>query len=543
MSAITKQVKQPDFELSATWNGRANPEVVYRDTATGEIHIERFDLASSKARDRFVEALGEGVNADAAGEALKALQLETPRTSGAPAPSGQGQALVRETDEPWPEPVDGAALLDGVAGFVLRFVSMPAAQADMLALWIVGAHATEAAYHFPYLAITAPEKQCGKSTCLTVVGRLCPRPIMASNVTPSALFRTIETIEPTLLLDEVETFLRSDNEELRGILNAGHNRDTAYVIRNVGEDHTPAKFATFCPKAMTCIGDLPGTIADRALPLQLQRRARTAAGEKWRPQMQPAVAALADRLRREATRWASDNLDTLRDAAPASPEALTEREADNWHLLFSIADAAGGTWPGRAREAASLLANPDDGRQSTAVELLVDIRAWFESHPDDAEIEGKDLVEHLLTLDGRPWPEWRQGRPISQTGVARLLRPFGIKSGKMHHIRGPRGYARAGFADPFERYLTPLHRPEPECSTCDFPRVEQPTADAATDYGVCSTSNAKIGGSRGGEKVKESEGQQCPNAGCSATTEKTRRGMFRCRTCSPSAFAPAGSVS
>lgn len=44
--------------------------------------------------------------------------------------------------------------------------------------------------------------------------------------------------KPTMLIDEADTFL-CDNDELRGVLNTGHTRATAYVIRTVGEDHEP----------------------------------------------------------------------------------------------------------------------------------------------------------------------------------------------------------------------------------------------------------------------------------------------------------------
>jgi hypothetical protein len=46
------------------------------------------------------------------------------------------------------------------------------------------------------------------------------------------LFRYIEEVRPTLLIDEADSFVK-DNEEMRGILNSGHTKAAAYVIRNV----------------------------------------------------------------------------------------------------------------------------------------------------------------------------------------------------------------------------------------------------------------------------------------------------------------------
>ena len=72
------------------------------------------------------------------------------------------------------------------------------------------------------LAFTSPEKRCGKTTALDAVGLVACRPLVTANVTAAAIFRTIEAAGPTLLIDEADTFLR-DNEDLRGILNAGQS--------------------------------------------------------------------------------------------------------------------------------------------------------------------------------------------------------------------------------------------------------------------------------------------------------------------------------
>src|SRR4029453_223767 len=112
---------------------------------------------------------------------------------------------------------------------------------------------------------------CGKTVLLIVLGALVPRRMFAANVTPAVLFRTIEKFSPTLLIDEADTFIR-DNDELRGVLNSGHTRTTATVIRAVGDDHDPRAFSTWCPKAIALIGSLPGTLSDRSIEIGMRRR-------------------------------------------------------------------------------------------------------------------------------------------------------------------------------------------------------------------------------------------------------------------------------
>ena len=78
----------------------------------------------------------------------------------------------------------------------------------------------------------------------------CPRTALASNISPAAIFRYVEASHPTLLIDEAETFV-TGKDEVRGILNSGHTRDTANIIRLVGEKkYEPKEFSTWSAKAI-----------------------------------------------------------------------------------------------------------------------------------------------------------------------------------------------------------------------------------------------------------------------------------------------------
>jgi putative DNA primase/helicase len=124
-------------------------------------------------------------------------------------------------------------------------------------------------------------------------------------------------VGPTLLIDEADTFL-AGNEELRGILNAGHNRAYAYVLRAVGEDYEPKQFRVWAPKAIAKIGRLPPTLHSRAIQIKLQRKRID----------ENVVALRADRLghleplRRQAARWIIDNSMSLKASEPEVPENL-----------------------------------------------------------------------------------------------------------------------------------------------------------------------------------------------------------------------------
>lgn len=354
-----------------------------------------------------------------------------------------------ETPEPWPEPVDGTALLGELDRTFARFVVLPPGAATAAALWVIHTFAIDAARMSPFLTITSPEKRCGKTTLLSVVAALVHRPLPASNVSPPALFRSIAKWKPTLLLDEAETFF-GDKDALRGILNAGHRRGMSYTLRCVGDDYEPQAFNVFGAKAVALIGTLSSTLADRSIELRLRRRKRTEPVERLRRQLdgQPIK-----QLRRQCVRWVADNIETLKSIEPTLPEDLHDRATDNWEPLLCIADIAGGSWPQRARGAAHELSRDTDD-ETTSTMLLVDIRGYFVENPAAEHVPSKDLVTYLTKKEQRPWPEWRRGKPITPQGVAGLLKPFGIEPAQIRvGSINVRGYRRQAFEDVWSRYL------------------------------------------------------------------------------------------
>ena len=147
----------------------------------------------------------------------------------------QGRALELSSPEPWPDPVDGNALLSEISALLTHYVVMSRAAADATSLWVLHTHLIEAADITPRLAIKSPEKRCGKTTLLMIISHLAARALTTSNISPAALFRTMESAKPTLLIDEADTFVAM-SDELRGIINSGHTRATAFVVRTEGED-------------------------------------------------------------------------------------------------------------------------------------------------------------------------------------------------------------------------------------------------------------------------------------------------------------------
>jgi putative DNA primase/helicase len=371
--------------------------------------------------------------------------------------------------EPWPEAVHGAALLDELAAVFARHVVLPKHGATALALWDLHTWCLEATDTSPFLILKSPERRCGKTTVLTLLHFLAPRSELACNISPAAVFRYIEAVHPTLLVDEADSFVRG-SEELRGVLNSGHTRSGAHVIRCVlvGDRYEVRRFSTWAPKAVASIGGLAGTLEDRSviLPMQRKRREQTVARLRSRDNAELA------RLRSMAARWAHDNLEALSaaDATTDVPAQLNDRAADNWRPLLAIADLAGGDWPKRAREAALALSGADEPN-SLGTQLLGDIKTAF--RPDEHALTTRDLIDRLIADPERPWADYRRGKPLSPKQLGRLLAPFRIASETVHPAgeAHAKGYVRARFDEAWAVYL--------------------PSADAGSEAGFEGADEAK----------------------------------------------------
>jgi hypothetical protein len=204
------------------------------------------------------------------------------------------------------EPVDGAALLDELAGMIHRYVVLAREQADAVALWVAHTHALEAASATPYLSITSPEKRSGKTRLLEVLELLAARPWLTGRVTPAVLVRKVDRDRPTLLLDESDAAFKGSQEyaeALRAVLNTGHRRGgVASLCVKSGGDFDLRDFGTYGPKAIAGIGRLPDTVADRAIIISLKRRAPTEPIERFRRSIADAEAKP---LRAMLTAWAA----------------------------------------------------------------------------------------------------------------------------------------------------------------------------------------------------------------------------------------------
>lgn len=396
----------------------------------------------------------------------------------------------------WPDPVDGADLLEGLAGAIRRHVVADPATIHAAALWAAFTWFVDVVNVAPIANITAPEKRCGKTVMLGVLARLACRPLAVSNIAPAALFRALELWTPTLLIDEVDAFLAA-HEEARGILNAGFTRDTAFVIRCVGDDHLPTRFNVWGAKALCGIGKIADTLADRSIPLRLRRKLPGERTVKIRHADPAAFAELAGKL----ARFAIDNREAIRTARPAEVDGLNDRANDCWEPLLAVAELAGGNWPRLARIAAATLHGLEEDTPSIGAELLASIREAFDNRRAD-RLSTADLLEALAEDEEAPWAAWNRGKPMTPHQLSKRLSEFGIKPTTQRiGFKTAKGYRREQFEEAFKRYLsadTPVTSVTPlqasnHAASSDFEAVTR-CADVTDQKGLKASNHAGCNG-------------------------------------------------
>ncbi|MFF5262010.1 DUF3631 domain-containing protein [Actinomadura viridis] len=349
-----------------------------------------------------------------------------------------------------PQPATtGAALLDALLAALTRYVILPSPQAaDAVALWIAATHAQPAWAHAPRLVIRAPEKRCGKSRLLDVVEATCHNPFITVNSSPAAVYRSISEDPPTMLVDEADTIFgpKADgNEDLRGLLNAGHQRNRPAKRYDAAMNRVES-IPTFAMAALAGIGAMPDTIEDRAVVIRMRRRGPGESVAPFRHKRdRPVLRDIADQL----AAWLRADLPTLETAEPSMP--VEDRAADTWEPLVAVADHAGGHWPDRARAAVlALTAEADDHQEtSTRLRLLTDCRTAFGT---DTALPTAVLLDRLKADPEAPWVDYGPSG-LTAMKLGAMLREYDIRSANVRFPGGQaKGFKRADFADAWARY-------------------------------------------------------------------------------------------
>jgi len=347
--------------------------------------------------------------------------------------------------------------LDDLLEFLCRYVIYPCEHSSIAhALWIAHTHLMECWEITPRLAVLAPEKACGKTRVLEVTEHLVPNPVRSGASSPAFIIRSAarQDDRPTLMLDEIDMVFEYGAKwasEIRTLINVGHARgsDIGRVAKENGV-FVPERLPSYCALAMAGIdmGRIPDTVLSRSVVINMRRRLPGEQVHSWRTKRDGPKAKI---LMKRISSWCRHLDPAIGEAQPQVPSGVEDRSADAWEPLLAIAEAAGGTWPERAREACvALVAANEEESESIRIRLLRDIRSCLGTLD---RISTKELIQRLRSIPEAPWGDL-DGTGINDRKLARELRPFGIKPSSIRFNDDVgRGYRASDFGKAWAGYL------------------------------------------------------------------------------------------
>lgn len=421
-----------------------------------------------------------------------------------------GKTLVDEclsANDPAPHfgEVEGEELFDDILKVITDHVIMEKHSSVATALWVLHTYCYDGFAHSPLLLINAPERACGKSIALTLVGYLVTRPLPVSNITLAALFRVINNRDPVVLIDEVDTFLEGKSE-IAGLLNAGFSKG-GFVLRveSVKDKLTEVAYVVFGPKALAGIAlerYLLASTMSRGIQVALRRKVKGENVQRLR-MTPPAIFA---ELRSRIQKFINEHKDQLALGYSDLPEQLDDRSQDCWEPLFAVASCIGPEVLAMAKQAALDTVATTQKSQSVSNNLLSDIREVLVSFKLQ-RITTVDLLDKLVSDPDMGWDKYNKGFPLTPRQLSQNLQPYGIKpkTVRVSKTQTPKGYEISDFQDAFNRYLSPLEMPDDE-----FLPVECDETSASKDLNLqledfkTSVTSVPLGTS------SENVGSDCP---------------------------------
>jgi hypothetical protein len=377
-------------------------------------------------------------------------------------PTGQpqaGKAGIYEQITPAEHEVNLKQLLQTIESTIKAHVVIAEDAAKALAAWVLHTYVFVEREAVAYVAIQSPEKRCGKTTLLSVLAGLASKPLVASNISVGAFFRAIDEAHPTLMIDEADTFL-GRNSAMRGILNAGNTRRTAFVLRlarsnakeqpegGQQEDRQPSivvRFSCWCPKVIAMIGRVPETLADRSIVVNMERKLVS-------ERCVPLAEFNPGPIKSACKRWADDHAKQVREWPRRVLPEVNDRASDTFEPLLVIAEMAGADVYEKVTQAAIRLCGHAN-TEPEAAGLMLDIMTVFIFRKTN-RVFSRDLAEALKGKSGWIAYDVTSRGAVTELSIATTLRKYGIRPTTVRI--GPevsKGYKWEDFRQALDHYV------------------------------------------------------------------------------------------
>jgi putative DNA primase/helicase len=331
--------------------------------------------------------------------------------------------------EPWGEPVNTRKLLDAMEAQFRRYVIIhDQTIAPMIPLWMCFAWVHDIAAFSPILIFESADAGEGKTAASKLISLLTPRAFIIVEPTGPAFYRFVDRVHPTLIIDDADRLLPR-RPDLAHIINSGWTRGIP-IPRTDAKTGDVHLFDPFCPKVLNGINLLahlaPAT-RTRCITIKMLPKLES---EKVADHRHANRDENFVTLRRKLLRWSLDNIAAIDNAKPEMPKGFFSRLEENYHLMFAIADLAGGDWPKRARAAAVKLSRehnePSMGKR--LLSILFDLTVKHRT-----TLFTSAQLPQLVSEEDDTFASYQHGRPINKYEIAVLLKPYcGIHPKTIH---------------------------------------------------------------------------------------------------------------
>lgn len=361
-------------------------------------------------------------------------------------------------------------IISRVRSFITDYVSLPdESYADALALYVMHTHTfppmqrdpetgtltrgTGGPRTTPYIYITSQGPGSGKTRVMEVLNEICRASQLFSGMTGPTLFHMVESIQPTLFLDEVDAiYSGAKNEELRGVLNSGYKHNGKVPRVDPKSELGFREYSTFCPKVLAGIdnGQVPNTVLDRSITIRLVK----AAPGKVAPFYSEDVEDLAADLIEEIQTWYAANRDSLEDRTkrPEPIEGLSDRQNDIVRPLLTIAATVPG-WAKRARMSMVAVFSDAGTPLTPQADALNTVREYMVAHDLDRISSAK--VAEIVGQNAKQVGAWLAAFDVTPATLRGFdSRPAARTDGQSDKVKG---YLRTGQMEAaWDRFLPAL---------------------------------------------------------------------------------------
>jgi putative DNA primase/helicase len=359
--------------------------------------------------------------------------------------------------DPWPEPVDGNELVEEIFTIIEKCVYLTSEQILAVTYWVLHTYfirpkgERQAFRYSPILHLTSWLFGCGKTVLQDLLAEMSHKSQKAANISTSSLFRLFHSKQPTLFLDEIDTYF-PNRDELIGFLNAGYDERVGKVMRQSpkGNDWSEtSEFSVWGAKCLAGIGSQVATLESRTIKIQLVRKPTHHKLARLHDVIEQDRDLFLN-IRRKCVRFAIDNEEALIRQPTFYSDILSDRANDCWSGLFKLAALISADAQ-KLHNAAIKLSSSSGPEKSEFEEFLLDLKPFVESFPQ-SRIPSNILIDYLRSLEDRPY----RYKGFSAYDLASRFRPHGVRPVQMRtdgNSRNVKGYEKAELQQLISKYL------------------------------------------------------------------------------------------